>query len=321
MEPRRISGLGGSEMILTITMNPSIDISYPLETLKLDTVNRVRTARKTAGGKGLNVTRILNQLDKKVIASGLIGGFLGEEIKSDLKKNGIRHEFLTINGESRNCIALLHDGQQTEILESGPVISEKEMTDFLKHFKDLAKNADFITLSGSLPEGVPLNFYSKMIRDCRGASVVLDCAGEAMKEAIRGESKPLLIKPNIEELSGLLGRKVTTNPGDLQNALSDPLFEKIEWIIVTMGSEGAFAKHNENFYLVRIPKIHVLNPVGSGDATVAGLTAALESGDSDEDVLKQGNALGMLNAQEATTGYVDLANYQELFDQIQVKKL
>ena len=72
---------------------------------------------------------------------------------------------------------------------------------------------------------------------------------------------------------------------------------------------------------MRIPEIQVINPVGSGDATVAGLTAALEDGNSDEDVLKQGNALGMLNAQEATTGYVDLANYQELFDQIQVEKI
>lgn len=308
-------------MILTITMNPSIDISYPLETLKIDTVNRVRSVSKTAGGKGLNVTRVLKQLNKKVIASGLIGGFLGEEIKSDLEKNGIRHEFLAINGESRNCIALLHDGQQTEILETGPFISEKEMSDFLKHFKALTQNTDYITLSGSLPEGIPPNFYRKMIRDCQGKSVILDCAGEAMKEAIKGENKPLLIKPNIEELSGLLGREVTTDTTDLRFALSDPLFEKIEWIVVSMGSEGAFAKHNEDFYLVRIPEIQVINPVGSGDATVAGLTAALEDGNSDEDVLKQGNALGMLNAQEATTGYVDLANYQELFDQIQVEKI
>ncbi len=80
-------------MILTITMNPSIDISYPLETFKLDTVNRVRNVRKTAGGKGLNVTRILKQLDTEVIASGLIGGFLGEEIKKDLTQNEIAHDF------------------------------------------------------------------------------------------------------------------------------------------------------------------------------------------------------------------------------------
>ena len=106
-------------MILTITMNPSIDISYPLDDFKLDTVNRVKNVRKTAGGKGLNVTRILKQLDAKVVASGLIGGFLGEEIKKDLTSNYIAHDFLPISGETRNCIAVLHKGQQTEILESG----------------------------------------------------------------------------------------------------------------------------------------------------------------------------------------------------------
>lgn len=119
-------------MILTITMNPSIDISYPLETFKLDTVNRVRNVRKTAGGKGLNVTRILKQLDTEVIASGLIGGFLGEEIKKDLTQNEIAHDFLPISGETRNCIAVLHDGKQTKILENGPVITEQEVRAFLQ---------------------------------------------------------------------------------------------------------------------------------------------------------------------------------------------
>ena len=88
-----------------------------------------------------------------------------------------------------------------------------------------------------------------------------------------------------------------------------------------MGGDGAFAKHHKKFYRVTIPKIAVVNPVGSGDATVAGLTAAIEKGSSDEDVLKQGNALGMLNAQEATTGHIELANYQALFDQILVTEI
>ena len=132
-------------MILTITMNPSIDISYPLETFKLDTVNRVRNVRKTAGGKGLNVTRILKQLDTEVIASGLICGFLGEEIKKDLTQNEIAHDFLPISGETRNCIAVLHEGKQTEILENGPVITEQEARAFLQHFEKLAVKAEIIS--------------------------------------------------------------------------------------------------------------------------------------------------------------------------------
>lgn len=308
-------------MILTITMNPSIDISYPLDDFKLDTVNRVKNVRKTAGGKGLNVTRILKQLDAEVVASGLIGGFLGEEIKKDLTSNYIAHDFLPISGETRNCIAVLHKGQQTEILESGPVISKEEAQAFLKHFEQLAARADILSFSGSLPEGLPVDFYSQMLQICQEKPVVLDCSGEALTEVLKGEVKPRLIKPNTEELAELLGRRISTDIEELKAALTDPIFTGIEWIVVSMGGDGAFAKHHKKFYLVTIPKIAVVNPVGSGDATVAGLTAAIGKGSSDEDVLKQGNALGMLNAQEATTGHVELANYQTLFDQILVTKI
>lgn len=308
-------------MILTITMNPSIDISYPLEEFQLDTVNRVKNVRKTAGGKGLNVTRILKQLDAEVTASGLIGGFLGEEIKKDLDQNQIAHDFLPISGETRNCIAVLHEGQQTEILESGPIILASEAAGFLKHFEKLAEKADIISFSGSLPEGLPLDFYSQMLQVCQPKPVVLDCSGAALSQVLKGEVKPKLIKPNTEELAGLLGRKVSTNTEELKAALSEPLFKEIEWVVVSMGGEGAFAKHFDKFYRVMIPKITVVNPVGSGDATVAGLTAAIEKGMSDEAVLKQGNVLGMLNAQEATTGQVDLTNYQTLFNQIKVEEI
>ncbi|EOH74396.1 tagatose-6-phosphate kinase [Enterococcus malodoratus] len=308
-------------MILTITMNPSIDISYPLAEFKLDTVNRVRNVRKTAGGKGLNVTRILKQLDADVVASGLIGGFLGEEIKKDLDQTKIAHDFLPISGETRNCIAVLHEGQQTEILESGPVITKEEAAAFLEHFEQLAKRASIISFSGSLPEGLSVDFYSQMLQRCEGKPVVLDCSGEALKEVLTGDAKPHLIKPNTEELAGLLEKPISTNAVELKAALSDSIFDGIEWIVVSMGGEGAFAKHFDKFYRVMIPKIAVVNPVGSGDATVAGLTDAIEKGFSDEAILKQGNVLGMLNAQEATTGYVELANYQTLFDQIKVEEV
>lgn len=308
-------------MILTITMNPSIDISYPLEIFELNTVNRVKNVRKTAGGKGLNVTRILKQLDAEVTASGLIGGFLGEEIKKDLDQNEITHDFLHISGETRNCIAVLHEGQQTEILESGPVISEAEAVAFLKHFKKLAEKADIISFSGSLPEGLPSNFYSQILQVCQQKPVVLDCSGVALVEVLKGDVKPKLIKPNTEELAELLGRKISTDVKDLKAALSEPIFTDIEWIVVSMGGTGAFAKHFNKFYRVTIPKIKVVNPVGSGDATVAGLTAAIEAGLSDEVVLKQGNVLGMLNAQEETTGQIDLNNQQTLFDQIKVEEI
>ncbi len=116
-------------MIVTITMNPSVDISYPLEHFQLDTVNRVSKVRKTAGGKGLNVTRV-QQLGADVLASGLLGGELGDAIQHELTSAGIKHAFSPISGKTRNCIAILHEGKQTEILEQGPVISASEAKTF-----------------------------------------------------------------------------------------------------------------------------------------------------------------------------------------------
>lgn len=98
-------------MILTVTMNPAVDISYSLEKFELDTVNRVLKINKTPGGKGLNVTRVLKQVGNKVIATGLLGGVLGIDIQKKLSEKGIEHRFFEISGETRNCIAILHEGK------------------------------------------------------------------------------------------------------------------------------------------------------------------------------------------------------------------
>ena len=125
-------------MILTITLNPAVDISYKLDYFSLDTVNRVEDVSKTAGGKGLNVARVLHQLGEDVAASGFLGGSLGDFIRTQLAAIGIQDFFVPIDGETRNCIAIIHEGKQTEILESGPVISASEAELFLEKFTEYA---------------------------------------------------------------------------------------------------------------------------------------------------------------------------------------
>ena len=127
-------------MILTVTLNPSVDISYPLETLKIDTVNRVKDVSKTAGGKGLNVTRVLYESGDKVTATGFLGGKIGEFIESELEQSPVSPAFYKISGNTRNCIAILHEGNQTEILEQGPTISLKKQKDFLTTIAILLNN-------------------------------------------------------------------------------------------------------------------------------------------------------------------------------------
>ncbi|WHY85943.1 tagatose-6-phosphate kinase [Neobacillus novalis] len=310
-------------MILAVTMNPSVDISYPIHEFKLDDVNRVETVRKTAGGKGLNVARVVAQMEEEVLATGVLGGTTGEYISQELNKSHIHNGFLRIDRESRNCIAILHDGKQTEILESGPTLTADEGAAFLEKYESLLANVSLVTISGSLPKGLQMNFYQQMleISQEKGIPVIVDSSGESLRQVLIHEEKPIAIKPNTAELSQLLGIEVENQIGSLQEALANDLFQGIEWVVVSMGGDGAFIKHRGDHYRVTIPKINVVNPVGSGDATVAGLAVALSRNQSVETVLKTAMTTGMLNTMEAGTGYIDLAKFSQFFDLVEVTKI
>ena len=307
-------------MILTVTLNPAVDISYGLEEFKIDTVNRVSDVRKTAGGKGLNVTRVLAELGERVLATGLAGGTNGEFITDQIQLIA-EEDFYLILEDSRNCIAILHEGNQTEILEDGPKISIDEEWEFRKHFKNLLKDFDTVVFSGSLPKGLPQDYYARLMQNTESRNVVLDTSGSCLKEVLLSSYKPTVIKPNKEELEQLLGVQIADDIEELKTALNNILFDGIEWIIVSLGKDGAFAKHGSTFYRVEIPKIKVVNPVGSGDSTVAGIASALHLNEKDEVLLKKAMALGMLNAQEKQTGHVNMTKYESLFNQVRVREV
>lgn len=307
-------------MILAVTINPSVDISYHIQGFKLNEVNRVENVRKTAGGKGLNVARVIAQMEEPVLTTGVLGGTIGDYIVQELNKSQIPNDFLKIEKESRNCIAILHEGMQTEILESGPTLTNEEGVDFLRKFEEMLVNVSLVTISGSLPKGLPVNFYQQMLSLCRnkGVPVILDSSGEPLKAALLHIDKPFAIKPNITELSQLLGEKVDSRISSLKQALDHEWFRGIEWIVVSMGGEGAFVRHGAKDYRVTLPNINVVNPVGSGDAVVAGLAVAINRKQPVETVLKTAMATGMLNTMEASTGSINMAKFGQYFDLVKI---
>ena len=201
----------------------------------------------------------------------------------------IEQSFFKIKGETRNCIAILHEGQQTEILEQGPTIGKEEAESFKTHLLELFKIANVIAICGSLPKGLNTNYYADIVKlaNKQGLPTILDSYGQSLMDVLLSENKPSVIKPNIDELSQLLHTTVTTDIDSLKEAVTQPIFKGIEWIIVSLGGDGAFAKHHQTFYKVNIPKIEVVNPVGSGDSTVAGIASGLVHQQSDEDLLKK----------------------------------
>lgn len=312
-------------MILTATMNPAVDISYQLSDLQIDTVNRVSldAVKKTAGGKGLNVSRVLRQANIEVCATGIVGGTTGQLIINQCREMGIETEFEQVEAESRNCIAILHDGNQTEILESGAEVSADVQEKFLEHFNTLLKRVEVVAISGSVLPGFSLDLYAKMVEmtGAQGKKVILDTSGVQLKNALMHHVKPFAIKPNSSELSELLDRPVEDTVESLKLALEDELFSDIPMILVSRGGNGGFAKIDQNYFEIKIPKIDVVNPVGSGDSTVAGISYSLEHGLSVEEMLKHAMLFGMLNALEDKTGYVNLANKDDIYPKINVEEI
>lgn len=309
------------EVILTVTLNPSIDISYKLTRLALGGVNRVVDVSKTAGGKGLNVSRVLKQLDQQVGATGFLGGSLGLFIQNELTSLGVEDYFVDIEEQTRNCIAIIHDeGQQTEILESGPTILAAEANIFLQKFQQAVQQADWVTISGSLPQGLSNDYYNQLltIASQQNKSVILDTGGVLLEKALSNPDKPFLIKPNESELVDLLGETINDET-QLIKALSRPIFAGIEWIVVTLGSDGAIVRNLSRVYRALIPKVETVNPVGSGDSVIAGFTTGLSRGLSGAELIKFGLAMGVLNAMEEQTGAINPEKIDWCVAQIRVE--
>lgn len=309
-------------MIGTITLNPSVDISYYLDIFFINDVNRTSNYFKTAGGKGINVSKVLRQLGCPVTAICLLGGGNGRFIEEELKSLAVTPLSTPIQEVTRNCIAIIENGRQTEILETGPEITEEEGENFLQLFVEQLTKGDLqvVAASGSLPRGLNPAFYRVLIDQAHQQNVkfVLDTSGTALKEAIR--SAPYLIKPNISELEDLLGRKIQSEQ-ELLDVLPNLKMYDIAMVVVSLGKEGCIALCGDDIYKVTTPDVPVKSPIGSGDAMLAGMVKEIARDSSYDEILRVGVTCGTLKAMHEKKGIIDLNKYEEIYDQIIVKKL
>lgn len=308
-------------MILTITANPSVDISYRLDKFNIDDVTRTNEVSKDAGGKGIHVGYVLKELGADVIHSGFVGGKLGEYIEEELSKKDQDSRFVKISSPTRNCIAILHEGNQTEILEQGPSISEVEEKAFLDNLDKISKDCKLINMSGSLPKGLTSDFYKKIIKYAKENNIFIsvDTSGNTLKDVIEADVKPDLIKPNESEIAQVLGRKIGKD--ELKDILLQAPFKDIKYIIVSMGKDGALVKVDDKIYNATVPKVSAINPVGSGDSSLAGALFAIEAGKDNEEVIKTSMTCGLLNVLTEEIAHIEIEKFDEYYQQIQVKEL
>lgn len=309
-------------MILTITANPSVDISYRLNKLIIDDVNRVDEVEKDAGGKGIHVGYVLNQLGDEVVNSGFVGGKLGEYIVDSLKEKGLASRFVKVSEETRNCIAILHEGNQTEILEKGPTISKESEKEFLDNLDEITKDCEIINISGSLPKGLDSSFYKKIIEYAKANNkfISVDTSGSTLKDIIEAKVKPDLIKPNETEIKDVVNKEIESLD-DLKEILSKDPFKDISIVIVSMGKDGALVKINDKFYKASVPKVEAVNPVGSGDSSLAGALSSIYHKESNEDIIKKSMTCGLLNVLNAEIAKLDMSLFEKYYEKIEVKEI
>lgn len=305
-------------MILVVNLNASVDKRYEMKELNKGTIMRALKVENTPGGKGIHVANVVTILGEECVATGFLGGKTGEFIEEKLKEYKINQDFIKINGETRECIAIItEDLTQTEILEPGPKVSIEEQNKFLKKYKELIKDRDIVVASGSVPQNISKDFYGELINIANEnrKKFLLDTSGELLREGIK--SKPFFIKPNRDEIEGLTGRRIETDK-DAVEEIKKFQESGIELVVISLGSKGSIAGYKGNFYKVNIPKVQAINPVGSGDSYVGGVAVGLQRGYGIEDLLKYASACGTANAMEEESGFVIKEIVEDLFEKITV---
>lgn len=308
-------------MITTITFNPSIDRMYRVSSMNIGEVQRVVSAKATAGGKGINVTKVCKILQEEPLAMGFLGGYNGEFIKEELRKLDIKNKFTKINQETRNCLNIITDDKvSTEFLEKGPILEDGDLEKFENDIKEVIKNTKILVASGSYCKNIPLDYYEKIGNLCRENNVkfILDTSGEPLKVALK--SNPYLIKPNTDEIKQLLNIDIESR--DEVISAGKKLIEMgAENVCISLGKDGMIYLNAEEVYEVKVPKIEAVNTVGSGDSTIAGFSVGILRGYEIEDLLKLSNACGISNALNIETGFVSLEEVEKYKDLVKVIKL
>ena len=303
-------------MIYTVTLNPSIDFIVRLDHLELGSVNRMTSDDKFAGGKGINVSRILQRLDVDNTATGFIGGFTGRFVENGLIAEGIKTNFVQVSEDTRINVKI-KAGEETEINGAGPKISDEKLEE-LKAILAGLSSEDTVVFAGSAPSSLGNQVYNTLIPIAKkaGAEVVCDFEGQTLLDSLNYQ--PLLVKPNNHELADIFGVDLN-GLEDIEKYAREILAKGAKNVIISMAGDGALLVTPEAAYFAKPIKGTVKNSVGAGDAMVAGFTGEyVKSGDPIE-ALKWGVACGT-----ATTFSNDLATAEfikETYQEVEVEKL
>jgi tagatose 6-phosphate kinase len=253
-------------MILTVTLNFAVDVTYRVATVRWESTNEVQTVHRQAGGKGVNVARVLHALGHDVLVTGLAGGGTGEQARGELATAGIPEATMSIARPSRCTLVIVDEaGGATSLSEPGAQVSEQEWRRWLAHYDGLIAGADAVVMSGSLPRGLPVDVYAQLIERTQGIPVLLDASGDALARGI--EARPAIVKVNAEELAGIAPDERVEEAARRIQAGGVPV------LVVSQGPAGMLAVTSQGRWHSAPPQELRGNPIGAGDAASAALIA------------------------------------------------
>ncbi|MGW5429474.1 1-phosphofructokinase family hexose kinase [Streptomyces sp. NPDC004059] len=302
-------------MILTVTLNTALDLTYRVRSLRPHASHRVSEVVERPGGKGVNVARVLAALGREVTVTGFAGGGTGRAIRDRL--GGIPRltdALVPVAGASRRTIAVVDElsGDTTQLNEPGPPIAPAEWGAFLDRYEELLPSASAVALCGSLPPGVPVGAYANLVRAARSAGlpVLLDTSGEPLRRGVA--ARPDLIKPNADELAELTGSH------DPLRATQDARRRGAHAVVASLGARGLLALTPEGRWHAVPPVPEHGNPTGAGDSAVAGLLSGLLDQLPWPDRLTRAVALSAATVRSPTAGDFDHAAYEKFLARVSV---
>ena len=308
-------------MIATVTLNPAVDKTYTCTGILPGQVNRMDSAKNLAGGKGINVAKVLRQYGYPVRTLGFLGGYSGKLIEDYTVSIGAESLFTKVAGETRCSVNILsQDGYVTELLEPGPQISREELSRFMRDFEKGISDCRLVALSGSVPESVPGGIYSDLIRwaKVKGKKVLLDTSGVFLKEGVT--QAPFMVKPNLKELEFLTDRRLR----ELDEVMEAALLVHgwgIPHVLVSMGEKGIVYVREGEILRVRTPRVRALNTVGCGDSVVAAFAMGYLQEMDAEALLRYCAGLSAANASTLENGVIPAELAKRLAEEAQVEYL
>lgn len=303
-------------MIYTVTLNPAIDYVVRLEQVETGSVNRMESDDKYAGGKGINVSRILKRLGYPSTATGFIGGFTGKFLQDGLVAEGIKTEFVTVDQDTRINVKIKAD-QETEINGLGPIVTDLQLSELEMILAGLTSE-DVVVFAGSAPANLGNQVYKRLIPVAKkaGAQVVCDFEGQTLLDSL--VYQPLLVKPNNHELEAIFG--VTLGGlADIETYAKKILEMGAQNVIISMAGDGALLVRPEATYFAKPIKGQVKNSVGAGDSMVAGFTGEFVHSQDPIEALKWGVACGTATAFSDDLASIDFI--QETYKKVEVERL